>query len=352
MKFKLSTRTLLAVATGVTLTQLAIVTPISQFNSTIAPVVAGTKSVTQVVKPNSNMVFPPSGSKVTTGSNVERAKELMFRDGDYAKARQYLKAALKTEPNEPLTYAMNTLYPFSSGDFEQVREYGDKTTKVAAQLTATNPLRGNLYQGVGLAILGAYEMKKENGGALGALSKLQKVFQYMDKAKQSDPNNHELNLVKGYMDLLLAVNVPFSDTTEAIEQLKNAEPKYLALRGMYIGYRDLKEYDKAIVAINSAIELAPNNPELTYYKAQLLAIRGREKKSDNDLRKSIQLFESAYQKRNQLLLSTIAQILSERCQAKSALMKTSTDACWGFEAQLKKDNPNLVVELTKIPPLD
>jgi tetratricopeptide (TPR) repeat protein len=352
MKFKLSTRTLLAVATGVTLTQLAIVTPISQFNSTIAPVVAGTKSVTQVVKPNSNMVFPPSVSKVTTGSNVERAKESMFRDGDYAKARQYLKAALKTEPNEPLTYAMNTLYPFSSGDFEQVREYGDKTTKVAAQLTATNPLRGNLYQGVGLAILGAYEMKKENGGALGALSKLQKVFQYMDKAKQSDPNNHELNLVKGYMDLLLAVNVPFSDTTEAIEQLKNAEPKYLALRGMYIGYRDLKEYDKAIAAINSAIELAPHNPELTYYKAQLLAIRGREKKNDNDLRKSIQLFESAYTKRNQLLLSTIAQILSERCQAKSALMKTSTDACWGFEAQLKKDNPNLVVELTKIPPLD
>jgi tetratricopeptide (TPR) repeat protein len=352
MKFKLSARTLLAMATGITLTQSAITTPVSQFTPTITPVMAGIRPVTKVVKPNSNMVFPPSGHKVTTGSNVERAKESMFRDGDYIKARQYLKAALQTEPNEPLTYAMNTLYPFSSGDFEQVRVYGDKTTKVAAQLTNIDPLRANLYQGVGLAILGAYEMKKDNGGALGALSKLQKVFQYMDKAKQSDPNNRELNLVKGYMDLLLAVNVPFSDTSQAIEQLKNAEPKYLALRGMYIGYRDLKEYDKAIAAINGAIELAPNNPELLYYKAQVLGIRGREKKNDNDLRKSMQLFEAAYQKRNQLLLSTVAQILSERCQAKSALMKTSNDGCWGFEAQLKKDNPNLVVELTKIPPLD
>jgi tetratricopeptide (TPR) repeat protein len=352
MKLKLSTRTLLAVAMGVTLTQSAIMTPVSQFNPTIAPAVAGTKPAPKVVKPNSNMVLPPLGLNVKTGSNIERAKESMFRDGDYIKARQYLKAALKTEPNEPLTYAMNTLYPFSSGDFERVREYGDKTTQVAAQLMNKNPLRANLYQGVGLAILGAYEMKRENGGALGALSKLQKVFQYMDKAKQADPNNNELNLIKGYMDLLLAVNVPFSDTSQAIEQLRNAEPKYLALRGMYIGYRDLKEYDKALTAINSAIEIAPNNPELLYYKAQVLGIRGRENKNDNDLRKSIQLFESAYTKRNQLLLSTVAQILSERCQAKTALLKTNNDRCWGFEAQLKKDNPNLVVELTKIPPLD
>jgi tetratricopeptide (TPR) repeat protein len=184
------------------------------------------------------------------------------------------------------------------------------------------------------------------------LSKLQKVFEYMDKAKKIDPNNPELNLVKGYMDLLLAVNVPFSDTTQAIEQLQNAEPRYLALRGMYIGYRDLKQYDKAIVAIDAAIQIAPNNPELTYYKAQLLAIRGRDNKNEADLKKSIQLFETAYEKRSQLLLSTIAQILSERCQAKSALAKQSNDACWAFESELKKNNPNVVVGLTNLPLLN
>jgi tetratricopeptide (TPR) repeat protein len=203
-----------------------------------------------------------------------------------------------------------------------------------------------------LAILAAYEMKKANGGALGALSKLQKVFEYIDKAKKLEPNNSELNLIKGYMDLLLAVNVPFSDTNQAIEQLQGAQPRYLALRGMYIGHRDLKQYDKASIAINAALKLAPQNPELTYYKAQLLAIRGREQKNDTDLRESIKLFETAYQKRDRLLLSTIAQILSERCQAKTALARTSSDGCYGFEAQLKQDNPNLVVGLTKIPPLN
>jgi tetratricopeptide (TPR) repeat protein len=352
MKFKFSLHTLLALATGVTLTQSAIVAPMSQFNPIITPAVAGTKPVAKPVKPNSNMVFPTAGMRKKQGSNIERAKESMFRDGDYAKAKQYLTTALTTEPNEPLTYAMNTLYPFSAGDYEKVKEYGEKTTKAAEQLMKTNPMRGNLYQGVGLAILGAYEMKKANGGALGALSKLQKVFEYMDKAQKLDPNNSELNLIKGYMDLLLAVNVPFSDTNQAIEQLKNAEPRYLALRGMYIGYRDLKEYDKANIAINAALKIAPHNPELTYYKAQLLAIRGREQKNDDDLRESIKLFESAYQKRDRLLLSTLVQILSERCQAKSALTKTNTDGCWGFEAQLKQDNPNLVVGLTKLPALN
>jgi tetratricopeptide (TPR) repeat protein len=349
MKFKFSRHTLLAVATGITLTQSAIVVPIGQFNPTLTAAVASKQPAPKL---NSNMVFPATGNKAKPSSNVERAKSAMFRDGDYIKAKQYLDGALTTEPNEPLTYAMSTLYPFSAGDYEKVREYGEKTSKAAEKLMKTNPLRGNLYQGVGLAILGAYELKKSNGGALGALSKLQKVFEYMDKAKKIDPNNSELNLIKGYMDLLLAVNVPFSDTNQAIEQLRNAEPRYLALRGMYIGHRDLKEYDKASVAINAALKIAPQNPELTYYKAQLLAIRGRESKNEVELKESIKLFESAYQKRDRLLLSTIAQILSERCQAKAALANVSNETCYGFEAQLKQDNPNLVVGLTKIPPLN
>jgi tetratricopeptide (TPR) repeat protein len=348
MKLKFSLSRILALATGIALTQSSTLVSTSQFNPAIAPAVASQKPAP---KPNSNMV-PVAGNKPKQASNVERAKESMFRDGDYAKAKQYLSVALTTEPNEPLTYAMNTLYPFGVGDFEKVKEYGDKTSKAAEKLMKTNPLRGNLYQGVGMAILAVYEMKKADGGALGALSKLQKVFEYMDKAKKIDPNNSELNLIKGYMDLLLAVNVPFSDTNQAIEQLQNAEPRYLALRGMYIGYRDLKDYSKANVAIDAALKIAPQNPELTYYKAQLLAIRGREKNNETDLKESIKLFEFAYQKRDRLLLSTIAQILSERCQAKAALTKTSVDTCYGFEAQLKQDNPNLVVGLTKIPALN
>ena len=356
MKFKFSRCALLAVVTGA-ISQSTIlvargftnIAPTSQYNQTTISSIVASKPAP---KPSSNMVLPVTGTKMKQGSNVERAKEAMFREGDYVKAKQYLNSALKTEPNEPLTYAMNTLYPFSAGDYESVRDYGEKTTKAAERLMKTNPLRGNLYQGVGLAILSAYELKKANGGALGALSKLQKVFEYIDKAKKIDSNNSELNLIKGYMDLLLAVNVPFSDTNQAIEQLQGAQPRYLALRGMYIGHRDLKEYDRANTAIDAARKIAPQNPELTYYKAQLLAIRGREKNNEAELKESIKLFEVAYKGRDRLLLLTISQILSERCQAKAALSKTSSATCYGFEAKLKRDNPNLVVGLTKLPPLN
>ncbi len=348
MKFKLSLHTLLALATGVTLTQSAIITPLSQFE--IAPAAASAKPAPKATNPSSNMQYPKMGTQPTQGSNIDRAKLAMFRDGDYIKARQYLDAARKTEPNDPLTYAMSTLYPFSAGDLEKVKVYSGQTYQAGKRLMATNPVRGNLYQGVGLAIDAAYEMKKN--GALGALNKLQQVFKYMDAAKKINPNDPELNLVKGYMDLLLAVNVPFSDTNQAIDQLQNAEPKYLAYRGIYIGYRDLKEYDKAIVAIDTATKLAPNNPELLYYKAQILGIRGRATKNDPDLRASVKLFEAAYQKRDRLLTSTIANILSERCQAKSALARKNNDACWGFEDQIKRDNVNIVVGPSKLPALN
>jgi tetratricopeptide (TPR) repeat protein len=350
MKLKLfPQKMLIALATGVTLAQSAIVTPMNQHNTSIAA--ATTKETKKPAKTNSNMVFPKGGTQVRQGSDIERAKEAMFKDGDYAKARQYLEAARKSQPKEPLVYAMSTLYPFSAGDLESVNRYSQQTSKAAQELMVTNPLRGNLYQGVGLAIGAAYEMKKS--GALGALNKLQQVFKYMDAAKKINPNDPELNLIKGYMDLLLAVNVPFSDTNEAIEQLQRAQPKYLAYRGIYIGYRDLKEYDKAVAAIDTATKLAPNNPELIYYKAQILAIKGRESKpqNNNNLRDAVKLFEVAYGKRDRLLTSTVAQILSERCQAKTTMMKTPDSGCWGFEEQLKRDNPGVVFGPKKVPPL-
>jgi tetratricopeptide (TPR) repeat protein len=352
MKFNLSIRTLLTFSTGIALTVGTIVAPLNHFNRSAGVAIAGKKPAAPTAKPSSNMVYPPAGIKTKQGSNIEKAKEAMFRDGDYVRARQYLDSARKTEPNEPLVYAMSTLYPFSAGDLAQVKVYSEKTSQAGKRLMATNPLRGNLYQGVGGAIDTAYELKKN--GPLGALNKLQVVFKYMDAAKKINPNDPELNLIKGYMDLLLAVNVPFSDSNQAIEQLKNSEPKYLAYRGIYIGYRDLKEYDKALNAINTAIKLAPNNPELTYYKAQILAVKGKENKSSgaNDLRESIKLFESAYQKHDRLLTSTIVQILSERCQAKSALNKVSADGCYGYEEQLKRDNVNVVVGPSKLPGLN
>lgn len=337
MKFTISPHKFCSIVTGVVLIPASFFSSLDRLNDH-----SGIANATPKTKPlNRNMIYPVASNNPKQGLNIEKAKEAMFREGNYVKARQYLDAARKTEPNDPLVYAMSTLYPYSAGDLETVKQYGDRTVQSAKKLMGINPLRGNLYQGVGLAITAAYEFKKN--GALAALSKLQQVFKYMDAAKKIDPNNPELNLLKGYMDLLLAVNLPFSDANQAIEQLRKSEPKYLAYRGIYIGYRDLQKYNEALVAINTAVTVAPNNPELKYYQAQIYAVRGKQTKNRNDLQKGIKLFEAAYEKRSQLLTSTVAQILSERCQAIGSLNNTGNDSCWGFEEQLKKDNLNVVV---------
>jgi tetratricopeptide (TPR) repeat protein len=306
----------------------------------------------QASKPVMGPFYPNPHSKPTrSGSNIDRAKEAMFRDGDYITAKNLLAGARKTNANDPLVYAMSALYPFSVGDLAQVKKYGELTVKTAKSLTATNAVRGNLYQGVGLGIGAAYEFKKN--GALNALNKLQQVFKYLDAAKAIDPHDPELNLIVGYMNLLLSVNLPFSDTNEAISQLKKAEPKYLAWRGIYIGYRDLKQYDRAIAAIDRALAIAPQNPELQYYKAQIHAMRGNEKKNKKDLQFAVDRFALAYQKRAQLLTSTVAQILSESCQAKTTLKGgTNFDRCWDLEARVKRDNSQTVAGPTRLPNLN
>ena len=60
---------------------------------------------------------------------------------------------------------------------------------------------------------GAYVYNEK--GALEAINKLQLVFKYLDRAEDVDPKDPELNLIKGYMDLLLAVNLPFSKPEQA-----------------------------------------------------------------------------------------------------------------------------------------
>ena len=73
------------------------------------------------------------------------------------------------------------------------------------------------------------------------------------------------------MDLLLAVNLPFSSPDQAIARFEdNAAPNYLVERGLAVAYRDLKDYDRALEYANKAFETAPENPEHYYLKGQIL----------------------------------------------------------------------------------
>lgn len=259
------------------------------------------------------------------GDKTEAAFKAVFQDGDYKAAQGYLKQAQTMEPNEPLAYAMQASLAYTlDKDMASFDLYGNKTLETAKQLISADALRGNLYTAVGYFLQGASVLARDGTvkGTPEALSKLRLVYEHLDKAQAVSANDPEINLMRGYMDLLLAVNLPFSNPEQAIERLeKLAAPRYLADRGLAIGYRDLEQYSDALAAVNRAINLTPNNPELFYLKAQILAEQSKKIGDRSMLRESIQNFDKAIAKKAQLPTTLVKQIERERGKATDLLTK-------------------------------
>ena len=245
------------------------------------------------------------------GPLTEEAFKAIFKDGNYKSAKDYLAQAETAEPGEPLVQAMLASMEYLSGNFENVNQRAAATKSAAQALKSSDPLRSHLYTAVGTFLEGAYVLKTQGvaRGTPAALGMLQTVFNELDKAESIDPTDPELNLLKGYMDLMLAVNLPFSNPEEAITRMSDyGSPTYITQRGIAVGYRDLGDYDKAVAAVDKAIAAAPNNPELLYLKAQLLAKQGA--KGDSAV-----LFKKALESADQLPTSLVKQITWEGCRA-------------------------------------
>ncbi|MFM9268576.1 Sll0314/Alr1548 family TPR repeat-containing protein [Tychonema sp. BBK16] len=266
------------------------------------------------------------------GPNTETAFKTMFQQGNYKAAKTQVQQALSSEPNEPLAYAMAASLSYIEQDFKSMDSYARKTREVAEKLSKTSPLRGNIYAAAGHFLEGANVIAKSGTakGAPQALSKLRVVFQYLDAAEKIAPNDPELNLIKGYMDLMLATNLPFSNANEAIQRLEQkASPRYLAYRGIAVGYRDLKKYDPALEFTNKALIETPKNPEVLYLKAQILSsqAKGKDGKDNNKtlLEEARKNFDAALAKPEQLPRSLVAEIFFQQCKTHNRLDNKSRD---------------------------
>lgn len=258
--------------------------------------------------------FPRSQPR-NIGDNTEAAFKAVFEQGNYQAGQKYLQKAISNEPNEPLAYAMQASLAYTQEDLNTLESYSAKTLDTAKKLISSDPLRGNLYAAVGHFLKGAVILTREGtvSGAPKALSRLREVYKYLDKAEAISPQDPELNLIKGYMDLMLAVNLPFANPQQAIERLEqNAGPQYLVDRGIAIAYRDLKNYSQALAYANRALKIAPDNPELYYLKAQILHEQAKKKKNPKMMQQALANFDQALAKKSQLPASLVKQIESER----------------------------------------
>ncbi len=256
--------------------------------------------------------------KRNIGNNTESAFNAVFLKGDYQAANRFVETALTTEANEPLLYAMRASLAYTNKDIAGLESYSKKTLEAAEKLITTDKLRGNLYLAVGEFLGGAVILSRQGtvNGAPEALSRLRKVYGYLDKAEAVSSTDPELNLVKGYMDLMLAVNLPFADPAQAIQRLeKNAAPTYLVDRGIAIAYRDLKQYSQALEYAEKAVKGASENPEVYYLKAQILRLKAKKDKNPQLMREAVTNFDQALTKKTQLPSGLVKQIERERRNA-------------------------------------
>jgi tetratricopeptide (TPR) repeat protein len=252
------------------------------------------------------------------GDKTEEAFKELFEKGNYKKAQLHLIAAESSEEKEPLAHALRASLAYTDKDWDTLNTYAQKTLQTAEELESQDPLRGNLYLAVGHFLEGTYIYEKE--GPIGAIAKLQKVFEHLDLAEAQDAKDPEFNLLKGYMDLMLAVNLPFSNTSGAIERLKNyGAPDYLVERGIAVAYRDLNKYDQALDFVEQALQRTPENPELYYLKGQILREKSNQQNDSSLLKEAIAFFEKALQKAEQFPASILKQLKREHQKAQKRL---------------------------------
>lgn len=291
--------------------------------------------------------FRGNNNPSNIGNHTEAAFNSMFRDGNYRRAIEHIQRALQSESNDPLAPAIRAALAYNMDtDFEAMRGYAD-TTRTAAQALLNRPnaspqdqLRGNLYLAAAVFMEGTYNWETNKDYVAAAL-KVQEVFSYLNRADRINTeaglNDPELGLVKGYIELLLAVNLPMSSPENAIAQLQaTGRPTYLVDRGIAIAYRDIgfkagkagqaeearTAYRNGLRHINQSLSSTPNNPELFYLKAQILHEMGKVNQgvaqiepttSDRaSVAEAVELFDRALAQSNQLPVSLPAQIQRER----------------------------------------
>lgn len=235
---------------------------------------------------------------------VAAAFEEFFCAGRYSQSREKLEMAKKASPEEPMVYALLAALAYQEGDLEAFARLATQTRQVAAELKKTDPLRGNLYEGVGYG-LEAANIVVRDGVVIGlpkALPTLNQLFASIRAAQAVDSSDPELNLLNGYMDLLLTYR------EKALNQFRMAAPDYLSYRGQALAYRDMQRFDEALEAVDRAIAASCSNPELYYLKAQILVSKGQD-------REAVPLFDQALQASAQLPQPLVEQIQMERDRA-------------------------------------
>lgn len=256
-----------------------------------------------------------------------------FEQGNYPAAAQALQQALQQDRSDPLVFALAGSLAFAQQDRQAFADYARQTKSAAQAIAPQQPLRSQLYIAVGELMIAASTLLPQltgNGGVPltavpQALQSLQAVYGSFRAASQINPNDPELNLIQGFVDLIVSTNLPLANPNGAIARLEKASPRYLADRGIALGLRNLKRYPEALQSIDRAIAAAPENPELRYLKAQILVEQSQASGNDQLRQAAAEEFRKALNKSPQLPKPLVWQLFFEACNNQKKIENRGQD---------------------------
>jgi tetratricopeptide (TPR) repeat protein len=232
------------------------------------------------------------------GSSLQSAFEDFFRYGRYQSSNQKLTKAEAENPNEPLVYTLLAATAYQNQQKEAFLTTLPKIRAASKAIAAKDVARSHLYQGIAQGLEG-YFLKDSVTDLPKTLTYASSMLMEIDKAHQLSPNDPEINLFVGFINMVLGKR------DEALTNFQKAGPPYLALRGQALVYRDTKDYPNAQTAVDKAIAAAPKNPELLYLKAQILSLQKNPVEA-------VKFFDQAIKLGDQLPQGTLKQINKER----------------------------------------
>ena len=214
------------------------------------------------------------------GNETSAAFTTLFRDGDYRSALPQIDRAMKANSNEPLAHTMGALVAFFQQDMNTMRQRGTSIKQTAQALQRTDKLRSHIYLAVADLVEASYLFKTEGiSGVPKILPLIQNVLNELRTANSIDPEDPELNLLRGLIDILISSVssslIPANDVETSLTRLRQfSAPDYLRWGGVAVAYRDARQPAPALEAIDKALAVAPQNPMLHYFKGQIHWIQG------------------------------------------------------------------------------
>jgi tetratricopeptide (TPR) repeat protein len=136
------------------------------------------------------------------GSSLQSAFEDFFRYGRYQSSNQKLTKAEAENPNEPLVYTLLAATAYQNQQKEAFLTTLPKIRAASKAIAAKDVARSHLYQGIAQGLEG-YFLKDSVTDLPKTLTYASSMLMEIDKAHQLSPNDPEINLFVGFINMVL-----------------------------------------------------------------------------------------------------------------------------------------------------